>query len=678
MFSQKQTIRLLIAASALAAVAFTIPFFAFHKGLPTGDSQKSIIWAQPLLATGTFPDYQTAITNLNRDPVDFYTPALHLLTAGLLLVGGLPAVGLVTIAATVATALLGAAIAGRVTPAPLQNVTALVAFFLTITQERFLRYVREPGYHFQNIIGELLLFTLLLLGLKLIDRWRWKTFAVAVALGALLVLSHQFSAFLAAFVLLPLVLALAWKHRRVTFSLLPVFAIFVIGGIFLGLHEKIPHIFTLTPHLLSQTPSPLKVLQLMQPAWFLVGLGGLILLAKKSFHHPIRATFIASSAILLLLSQGPRFGLDIPPVRALLYTVVPLSITGAYLIARLVKSAAALLQGEPRPLYGRAALLTLAAFLLIFSGNSATHAFTLSHIVRTNSTLTPGIQQLADYIRGGLPRGEPGELYGVLIDDYNRRSASWLVLSGHPMYTRIAADLETQMNEARQNELRKTLYLNQLDFEKIFSLGSRPEILTLMQKHNITWLTGIDGSSVSHFQHNPALQAAKNVDYITLFAMSERSQSNSDRPGARVGRQNFDRLEASELTHWLLKPSTLVNDIGDLEDTYQHLPASLRATRLSDPLVDGHTTFRTTTAPLIPLVFNVGDYVRVLWDQDSNNLPDASLQLYIQYVAGQEQRKISPEDARIDDHGFITITLKNPTQRPLSFDLIALGLAHTP
>ena len=665
MTTSRQLIIVLALLSILATVSFLIPFFTFHHGLPTGDSQKSILWAQRFLATGRLPDYQESITFLNRDPVDFYTPALHLLTAVYLSLGNLTAVGVSAILFAVAVALMGAAIAYHVLPLPSRYLGAVLTFILILTQERFLRYLREPGYHYQNIVGELLLFTLLLLGLYLIERWRWSVFSVACILLLILAFSHQFSMFLAAFTVLPLFIALAIKYRHLVIVAAPIILIAAVGGAALGLHEKIPHIFTSTPHLLSQTPTLGRALQLMGIPWAVLGLSGVALLLKHTTKNLRHAAFLGCVAVLLVLSQGPRLGIDIPPVRALLYLAVPLSITGAFFLTQLWQTASIL---KPFSL-SRFAKVSLLILLGLLVGSSVSRAFTLSHSIRTNSTLTPGQLELIQHLAS-----QPGS--GVLVDDYNRRSASWLVLAGHPMYTRIASDLATQMREAKQSELRYQLYLNQLDFEKIFSLGSRPEIVELMEKHGITWLTGIDGSSVSHFRNNPALVEVKKVDDITLFKANEAT--------------------SYQLTSWLLKPSTLANDIGDLEDTHIHLPVSLRATRVSDHEVSNNITFRTTTAPQIPLKFNVGNYVAVLWDQDNTSIPDASLELLIRFkdvpssltlttstgttlpLSPDQLIKINASDAPIDETGFITLTVNNPQELPLAFDIIALGLAHTP
>ena len=63
---------------------FSLPFLFYHSGLPTGDSQKSIYWANTILTNSSLPEYNTSLEKLNRDPVDFFTPGLHTATAYLM------------------------------------------------------------------------------------------------------------------------------------------------------------------------------------------------------------------------------------------------------------------------------------------------------------------------------------------------------------------------------------------------------------------------------------------------------------------------------------------------------------------------------------------------------------------------------------------------------------------
>lgn len=679
----------------LLYAAFSVPFLLYHDGLPTGDSQKTIIWASKILqnqdlatSRSGLPDYSEAKQLLNRDPVDFYTPGLHALTALVMRLAPyqLTAVGFLAIAFSLAAVLIGVAVAYEVFPKETHISFILLVVWFILTHFRFLRYLREPGYHLQNVAGEVLLFGLLFLAITLLKKWNRRDAVLAFLTAISLVLTHQFSAFLAVFLLLPATVIFIMRRKpAIALVALGLLVLLSLGFIF-NLQQKIPHIFTAAPHLLSLTPNLIDYPRALGVVWFLAGLGGLILLLlknrKRTAATPPVAAFILGALILLALSQGPRLGIDIPPVRALFFSIIPLSITAAYLIFRLINY----IKKIASPLTRLISYLILIILVIFPAGMGTAKAFTLSHTISINSTLTAGQLTLIDY----LANQDTG---AVLIDDYNRRSASWLVLSGHPMFTRLAADLATQMDESRQSPERYNLYLKQLDFEKIFALASQPEINELMAKHHIRWLTGIEKTSNMGFQHNPALIEATRADDIILYETSGRQLARRSpvRPAGGLGEGGDPSLSP-----WLLRASTLTNDIGDQEDTFEHLPASLRSTRLSEPQFDGQRTYRTTTAPLIPLSFNIGDYVRVLWDKEKTGRPDTSLELSVRATSRQPLRIITPAgtklplpldgtavkiDARnvpFDDHGFITIIIDNPGQQPVAIDLIALGLARTP
>lgn len=631
-------------------------YLSFHEGLPTGDIQKAVFWAEKIITERRLPDYGASVALLNRDPVDFYTPGLHVLTAAALAASPQPlvSIGLLAIAVALATVAVGALLARELLPGRRWIFGVGLTAGLILTQLRFLRYLREPGYHWQNVVGELLLFTLLYLGIRLWRRWDWRFFSVAVITAVGLTLSHQFSTFIAFFLLAPLALLFVARHRHVAAIGALGLVLVVIGGVTLDLHRKLPHLFTTQPHLLAEVPMVSEYFTLMGPVWFGLGLIGLVLLARRQW------AFAAGTGIILLLTQGPRLGIDIPPVRTLFYLAVPLSITAAYAVER---ASAALGRW-------RYALLLIVAVAAVGSWRQA---FTLSHIVRTNSTLTAEQLTLVDYVKdnGG----------GALIDDYNRRSASWLLLSGQPTYVRLAADVSRQMSEARQSTARRQLYLKQLDFEKIFSLGSLPEVAELLAKYDLQYVTGIEGSSQAAFAANPALVERRRGGDIVLYGVEAAFETESD-----------------AILDWLLEPTTLANDIGDDEDTFEHLPASLRATRLAKPRRLASTTFRETSAPFIPLQFNVGDYVSVWWDQDKNHYPDGALELLVRFArppaqpltvrAPGGQAEVLPADGLpirfevghvpIDDRGFITFVIQNPSQQLVSLDIIGLGLAHVP
>ena len=679
LFFRKQIYSYMNMARVLAVVlgvlvlssCFIIPFLSIQDGLPTGDVQKTIIWAQDSIRTSHLPDYSKSFTLLNRDPVDFYTPGLHSLSAFVMQVSAFPllTISLFSIVSAIAVAWIAGALTQEIFPKKKYVLLPLLSILLLLTQFRFLRYLREPGYHFQNSFGEFFLFGMILLALSFIVRRKWMDVALFFACAIALFFTHQFSAFIGAFAFLFGAIALAVIHNkdikngiRSHWHISAGAIIGSIAAIFIavtfGLIKKIPSIFTLHPHLANLLPNITDYPSTMGTIWFFAGLFGLVLLvaqtAIKRRMYPLQIIFCVMTLAIFALSQGPNLGIDIPPIRALFYIAVPFSILGAYFFWSIAGSKKSLL-----------VITTL--IVLIATVSSTQKAFgSISHSVRTNSTLTSDQQYVISLL------AQDKSEFGILIDDYNKRSASWFVLSGHPMFTRISSDLQTQMNEAGQSAVRNNLYINQLDYEKIFALGSMPEIETLLAKHSIGYVTGIAGSSQFAFAHNSILQTASIADNATIFKIKNSGAT----------------CDSNSLCNFLLKPTTLANDIGDDEDTFEHLEASIRTPELSDPKAIKHTTYRETASPYIPFEFNVADYVQKIWPNDS------SLQFVIRFTtpvsglslittsgekirldnAAQDIVTLTYEQAQIDDRGFITLTIDNPMHKTIGIDLIALGL----
>lgn len=671
----------------IAITAFTIPFLRIHDGLPTGDVQKTIIWANESIKTHRLPQYDTAITLLNRDPVDFYTPGLHAVSALVLALSSSPltSIGIFSIVIAVCVAWVAASITKEIFDGHAHIVPPLLAAVFTLTQYRFLRYLREPGYHFQNVVGELFLFGMVLLFIRFIRRREKQDAFLFIICGSALFLSHQFSAFIAAFMILAMGLSciLVFRnriihairdHANLSLIILAVGSAGVILLFALGLGEKVPAIFTTTPHLTSLLPNITDYPSTMGEIWFFAGLIGIVLMLmearRKDVHHRQVIVFVSGTVALLALSQGPALGIDIPPVRALFYTAVPLSIGAAYLFGKLFLVVEHTYHGKTKKIAQLA--VVIAIFTAVSVSTDKSYA-SLSHTVRTNSTLTGQELHLIEQLQG--------EKVGVLIDDYNRRSASWLVLSGAPMFTRIAADLERQMEESRQSKLRMDLYLRQLKYEKIVQLGSLPQVASLLAQSNIGYVTGIENASQFSFAHNPILTPVGVADDITLYKV-----------------QNTKDSCTSVECIFLLRSATLVNDIGDGMDTFEHLEVSIRSPRISEPLAQGNTTYREVASPIIPLSFNVGDYVRVLWDPNNVRRPETKLTFMLwltRPVEGLSLLTSSGEEiplpfkqhitvelpqhmVQINDKGFVSFSLLNARETKVPIDLIALGSSLTP
>lgn len=662
---------------------FLLPFLSFHQGLPSGDSEKAIFWAQKILTTNTLPNYQLAQTLLNRDGADFSTPGLHTFIALLLkftdqeyLIG----VGVMCILLAIGTAFVAASISQEL---ELKHSWhgALLTIFLILTNLRFLRYLREPGYHLQNLLGEFLLFGLILVGLALLRRFRLSDLLLALMLAASLTLSHQLSSFLAIFFAAMLLPAFYFKYHahlkrnlRHLLTVIPVLLIVVLGVLSLTwqtslLSFRLPPLLTLTPHLLPYTPHLTDYPALIGLAWLSTGLVGLVMLLllalKQPAHRLARIVFILFSLSILLLSQGPRFGLDIPPTRLLFYIIIPLSIAAGFFYSSLISYFAKHVSSFTSKI--AISLVLLVIFLPSLSATS--RAFQLSHTTPTNSSLTPGILDL----KRKISLEQPDSTQAILVDDTNRRSTSWLLLTGEPTFIRLT-DLQRQMEESTQSDLRRQLFLNQLDFNKIFDLGSLPIIQNLLKRHNIRWAVAADDRSTGGFEHNPALNIFAQADGLTVYTINNLATSTS----------NDDML-----TDWLLAPTTLANDIGDEEDTFEHLAASLRATRLSPPSHSNDTTSRTTTAPLIPIQFNVKQYTHVFWQEILAKSPNQNFLLYIDLqspapttISNNRQIWELPADGKLylaasdfsfNAKGQIIFNIQNLAEAPVTLNLISLG-----
>ncbi len=679
----------IIVPMALGVMLFTIPFLVIHDGLPTGDVQKTIIWASDSITTHRLPNYASAVSFLNRDPVDFYTPGLHAVAALVMSLSPAPltSMGIFSIVIAVCVAWIAGALTKEMFDNHPHIIPPILAGIFTLTQYRFLRYLREPGYHFQNVVGEFFLFGMLLFFIRFIRRRDPYDALLFIVSGAALFLTHQFSAFIAVFAIAAASIATileyrsriiraAARHRHIT-GIAGLVGILGLGIAFsLGLSVKIPTLFTSTPRLTSLLPRLVDYPATMGEVWFFVGVIGVVLMVvearRKDAHHRQVIAFASACAALLVLSQGPAIGIDIPPVRALFYLAVPLSIGAAYFFGKLFLA----IKHTYNKRDERIAWAVLSLAIVLACGASTYKSYaSLSHTVRTNSTLTGEQLGLIEQLRSTSGNS------AVLIDDYNRRSASWLVLAGKPMFTRIAADIERQMNESSQGKLRRELYINQLDYEKIFALGSLPEIAALSERLGVGYVAGVQNISATAFDQNQLLQPMGNADDLILYTIKK---------SANICKENPECV-------FLTRSATLANDIGDTQDTFLHLMASVRSAQMSDPIIQHGTTYRNISASKIPLVFNVGNYVRALWDPNNIGRPETGLSFVLRLqeavpglsiVASSGERialsreknstiSLSPNMVRFDERGFITLTIDNPQRRIIGIDVIALGPSLT-
>lgn len=675
----------------LIVLFLTLPLFSIHHQLPTGDVQKAIYWANDILQNNRLPDYQNSV-DLNRDPSDFLTPGLHALTAAIIKIGGdgfystawfsfWAGIILACLAVTI-TALIGK-----------EEKTQILVFFFAATNIRFLRYVFYPGYHYQNLIGEILLIAAFYLFLFGIDKWksdRKKNKLLAPFGGALfclllLPLVHQFTAFLAAFAGVAIIIALLIILRRNIGSFIKTnWKITTIAGVvgllsiivvifFSPLTHKLVALFNFHPHLKPFTISLLDYPATFGVTFFLLGLSGLITVYcfsenRKNISRILLATF---ALVFLLLSQGANLFVDIPSARTLFYACIPLAIFAGIFLAEIIAI------GKNK--IGRSSFIILAITIAISTHANATiqQLAATNHSTRVNASLTSDTLDMLAFLKN-FPADKKTNF---LVDDWNRRRLTWGILSPLNMVARIGGDFGVIGKESGQSALRKRLYDTGLDYEKIFMLGNNPIVANLLEKHNIKLIGTAADASADTFKYNPYLSSVYTNTETTIYAFQP--------PPAGTPKDS----EAD----FLLRPGTIANELGDSEDTQAYSAVSVNATRLTDPIYRNDRTLREIQSADGTIRLNVGTYVGPLWDPTNTGKINLPLKLLIRlqengvtallYSNGQEVANLETEkNNKYSDKAFIipagTLSYNNKgfielklviKHGPLVLDLVAVG-----
>lgn len=551
-----------IALVLLTIGALLTIFLTVQRGLPTGDVQKAIFWGEKILESSQLPNY-TEAASLNRDPTDFATPALHALTAAVMRLSGDPLRGPAWLAFLSGLFLPGIAAAFASVLAPrYQSILPPLAFLLAAANARALRYTAAPGYHYQNLFGELFLFLSVFALLHAVGgRGHQRSVLMTVAAGALLPFVHQFSTFLAV-LLLPIIFALlVLKYRgEVAAILLNRFprgrGVVMIGALLLGgitallvilktspVSNVSARLITFTPHLRDSLIPLSGVPELLGVPVVLLGIAGILIAIigirrqELEWRWVLLLTWIA---LFLVISQGPRGFLDIPSARTLFYLPVSLAIVAALAIVRTVER---IRMSWPRS----APVLVPAVFALILAPiasvplDAALHgidtptsgtAVLTNHAHHHNATLTASMREVLEVLESnpptckedlgrndGIPNTTPQTLCpnAVLVDDWNYRRGTWAILSPYHMLTRVGADIAVAAKEAAQSEQRREQYEALADFESIFAHGSSPAIQPLLEKHGIALLLTRNGPSADAFQKNPLLRPMTTTQEATLF-----------------------------------------------------------------------------------------------------------------------------------------------------------------
>ncbi len=672
-----------LAVFIFVSIFLLLPFLTVHKQLPTGDVQKAIYWANQITDSNRLPEYKKA-EQLNRDPSDFLTPGLHTITAAVIKVSNSPLQSVAWFSFFLSIVLAGLSV--TITSFITENSKAqLLAFVFAGLNLRFLRYAFFPGYHFQNLVGEIILFTALITFLFSIRHN--STLKINVLLGMTgfcllsLPLVHQFTSFLALFVSLSAAgTFLVVKRKQLTGKTQKKLLLVLIAcamavaviAIFVPVINKLTALFTLSPHLTPFIIPLTKYPETFGITLFFFGIFGMVLAIKKKRTSLPVLVISAVTLTILFLGQGPYFFVDIPSARTIFFAALPLAVFCAVFLDNLTTVIGDTLK------YGKYfATILLTVIFASLANSAALQAENIDHQSRVNASLTEDTLGMINFLRSNPPK----EFKNFLIDDWNRRRLTWAILSPYNMVTRIGGDLRVIGDEAKQSDLRKKLYESSLDYEKIFMLGNSPLVKRLLDKYQIALVGSSIGSTGDVFQTSPLFKKTYSNGETVIYAYKTSSQFIPD-PEAE----------------FLLKHSTLANDVGDSEDILPHTAISLAAARISDPEIENNRTTRTIQGTDGTIRINVGTYVLPLWDEDGNTKVESPVRILIRIKNNGVEGSFSynnkeltdfetPKDngstdivvdmpagsLSYDEKGFININM-NFKKYPLTIDLVAAGL----
>ncbi len=338
-----------------------------HQGLPGGDSYMAILWLRIIERDHGIPAYAeisslwlstTSLTGLN---ITYLTPFLHSFLFGLASLTGVSDFDIILVVVVSIWAAILFLMFRMVDRLSRFEALAVIAV-LSILGVKTLRYFFQTGFHFQNLVGDLLVIMLMFLALRVMEREgvsRVKAYLILLAVGpATVFLFHQLSgilSFVTLLLFLPIVLLStplpedAVFRRRVGVLLAAV--ILGLAALLLFLVLSVPLIADVAQNLVTVSPEVALILgpwsryaEFLGPAVWTLGVGGaLVALATliggyifrlkglKGFQIPrarhhlllLGLTWLAAT---LLLSRSQDLGLNLPGLRFLWYASYPLAL----------------------------------------------------------------------------------------------------------------------------------------------------------------------------------------------------------------------------------------------------------------------------------------------------------------------------------------------------------------
>jgi len=498
--------------------------------LPGGDAIASIQWANQIIDTQNSPDYSVA-WKFNEDPADSYTPGLHILTAitGMFAGNIIKATAFVTVLEAVALALMAYAIAWRLTGN--RMVSTLAMFFQGVSLISG-RYTNIVGTHFQNIFGEILVLMSLYFLLTAIHSNKISNYIAFLIPTLSVLIFHQLSSFVLLCILIvtaPIIVASKWENihdcflkgkRKFFFGAVLLLSVFVSFQFFFPfLKNQSGFLFGIVNKnspLVGNIPSINEYLAILGLIPVYISLIGVFFLVRMLIHDPgerINYVFLLIwSALILFLSQGPRFYIDVDPTRALYYIAVPIGILCALAIHKII---------EYPPSITSRAVLVIALAVTIFTAQNTDYVIKMEDTIakppETYSQMTDEIYRLINWFENNTPSDSV-----VLIDYYGQRNLEGLRITRTILLRyagwRINLFKKRMMQAAGK---RKEMYANNLEIYEVFKDPTSRLNSAFLEKYNISYICTVKGKSSPLFENIPLLEPVAETSNIIVYKVKK-------------------------------------------------------------------------------------------------------------------------------------------------------------
>ena len=437
MKKDKRLINLIIIL--LAGLTFLVRLIpAIAQGFaPAGDSYMAVLWSRIIDKTGSIPDY-VAIAEYWGKPGDIYfTPNLHILLEITHLLTGL------SLAHSV---ILLSLLAGCIIPillfaiARLKNTKLAIIVFLLASAGlgRSLRYFTEPGYHFQNLFGDLIIVFLVYLFFTFLQHLKKaqdnKRLVLYLALTLLTVNSllfyHQLSSFIG-LIILGMIFLVSLSDRLVRQKVLRwrsivVFLLagsfFVVALLFTGYESTVFQLFgkvevgddlyklmrswELYPQLLGN-----DFVVYAGMLGLIILLGRLVYLIKNKKPYLFEIIILAWLLVPLILSKAPLLYIKLMPMRFFWYIGYPLVIVAAYGLYYLIKQIRWKIVIVP---------LLIATFLVISFSSLFKQAKQEDDFYGMDSSYNNEVQELNSWLLANVTAEDV-----IYLDVFNYKSLIW-------------------------------------------------------------------------------------------------------------------------------------------------------------------------------------------------------------------------------------------------------------